>query len=98
MPIIIQWNFKDGTSEIDRIPAQVWRLNENKVTKFFMKDKEVAYIKLDPMRETAALDESNNSWNTIAAPSKFQLFKQKQNVQQPQGINPMQKAAEKKGF
>src|SRR5205807_1369415 len=33
MPIIIEWTFKDGTKEIDRIPAQIWRLNENKVKK-----------------------------------------------------------------
>ena len=25
MPIIVEWTFKDGTKEIDRIPAQVWR-------------------------------------------------------------------------
>jgi hypothetical protein len=98
MPIIIEWTYKDGTKEIDRIPAQVWRKNENKVMKTFMKNKEVASIKLDPMRETADVDEANNSWNTIAAPSKFQLYKQKQNVTPAQGINPMQKAAEKKGF
>jgi hypothetical protein len=101
MPIIIQWNFKDGTSEIDRIPAQVWRLNEKNVTKFFMKDKEVSSIKLDPMRETADIDESNNSWNSIPQPSKFALFKQKTTTArgaQQGGINPMQKANEKKGF
>src|SRR5262249_13030471 len=28
MPIIIEWTYKDGTKEVDRIPAQVWRLNE----------------------------------------------------------------------
>ena len=67
MPIIIEWTFKDGTKEIDRIPAQVWRLNENKVPKFFMKDKEVQSIKLDPMRETADIDESNNTWGSTTA-------------------------------
>jgi hypothetical protein len=96
MPLIIEWTYKDGTKEVDRIPAQVWRLNENKVIKTFMKDKEVASIKLDPMKETADIDESNNGWNTISEPSKFQVFKQKQ-VIQPIGINPMQKAQEKKG-
>ncbi|HVZ57958.1 MAG TPA: M1 family metallopeptidase [Chitinophagaceae bacterium] len=100
MPIIIEWTFKDGTKEIDRIPAQVWRLNELKVTKFFMKDKEVASIRLDPMRETADINESNNTWGEIAAPTRFEVFKQKQNAArgQSQGINPMQKAQEKKGF
>lgn len=98
MPIIIEWKYKDGTSEIERIPAQVWRKNEKKVSKAFVKDKEVASIKLDPYRETADIDETNNSYNEIAPPSKFKLFKQKQNVPQTQGVNPMQKAQEKKGF
>jgi hypothetical protein len=101
MPIIIEWTFKDGSKEVDRIPAQVWRLNENHVTKFFMKNKEVAGIKLDPMRETADIDESNNSWGNVQQePSKFAVFKAKQGAArgQSQGINPMQKAKEKKDF
>ncbi|OLY92044.1 hypothetical protein SAMN05444008_106172 [Cnuella takakiae] len=101
MPLIIEWTFKDGSKEIDRIPAQVWRYNENKVTKSFMKDKEVASIKLDPMRETADINESNNSWGAATAePSRFQVFKQKAGAVRGQsvGVNPMQKAQEKKGF
>ena len=96
MPIIVEFTYKDGTKETDRIPAQVWRLNENKVVKVFMKDKEVASIKLDPMRETADINESNNTWGEIPAPTKFALFKMKQAARgQSTGINPMQKAAEK---
>ena len=75
MPIIIEWTFKDGSKETDRISVQVWRKNENKVVKTFIKDKEVASIKLDPMRETADINEKNNVWNVDAEPSKFQLFK-----------------------
>ena len=101
MPLIIEWTYKDGTKETDRIPAQVWRLNEAKVTKFFMKDKEVASIKLDPMKETADINEGNNTWGSVAAePSRFQLFKQKTGAARGQsvGVNPMQKSSEKKGF
>lgn len=101
MPLIIEWTYKDGTKEIDRIPAQVWRLNEAKVIKTFMKDKEVASIKLDPLRETADIDESNNTWGgTTAEPTRFALFKQKAAATRGQstGINPMQKAKEKRGF
>jgi len=100
MPIIIEWTYKDGTKEVDRIPAQVWRLNEQKVTKFFMKDKEVTSIKLDPMRETADINESNNTWGSMPESSRFSVFKQKQDAArgQSQGINPMQKSNEKKSF
>jgi hypothetical protein len=95
MPIIIEWTFKDGTKEIDRIPVQVWRKNENKVTKTFMKDKEVASILIDPMRETADINTSNNSWPEVTTPSKFQLFKTRGGGN-PRGaaggnVNPMQK-------
>lgn len=103
MPIILEWTYKDGTKEVERIPVQVWRLNENKVIKTFVKDKEVASIKLDPMRETADINESNNNWNTIPEPSRFTIFKQTQGGGRRggggQGGNPMQKALEnKKGF
>jgi hypothetical protein len=100
MPLIIEWTFKDGTKEIDRIPAQVWRLNESKVVKTFVKNKEVASIQLDPLRETADINTANNSWNTVPEPSRFTVFKQKAGAArgQSQGTNPMQKAQEKKGF
>ena len=75
MPIIIEWTYKDGTKEVERIAVQIWRKNENKVIKTFMKSKEVAFIKLDPLRETADINEGNNGWNITEAPSKFQLFK-----------------------
>ena len=98
MPIILEWTYKDGTKEIERIPAQVWRKSEKKVIKTFVKDKEVASVKLDPYKETADIDESNNTYGNIKEPSKFKVFKQKQGVTPAPGINPMQKAMEKKGF
>lgn len=93
MPIIIEWTFKDGSKEVDRIDAQVWRKNENKVVKTFIKRKEVASIKLDPMRETADIDEKNNLWNVDATPSTFQLFKERARAARGAsgGNNPMQK-------
>lgn len=100
MPIIIEWTYTDGTKEIERIPAQVWRKNESHLTKLFIKDKEVKSIKLDPNRETADIDESNNSWPTVTTESKFQVFKAKQQLLRsiPQSNNPMQQAKEKKAF
>jgi hypothetical protein len=103
MPLIIEWTFKDGTKEVDRIPVQVWRMNENKVVKSFTKTKEVASVRLDPMRETADINENNNVWPLDSQKKgRFQLFKQRQagaNRRNPQaaGENPMQKDNKKKG-
>jgi len=97
MPVIVQFTFTDGTKEIDRIPAQIWRKNENHITKVFLKDKEVASILLDPMRETADINESNNSWPKGDAPSKIAIFKARQAARGAGtgGMNPMQKAQQK---
>ena len=98
MPIIVEFTYKDGTKEIDRIPAQIWRHNELKTSKFYVKDKEVESILVDPLRETADIDTSNNSWGGKAKESKFRVFKAKaaSSVRgQSVGLNPMQKAAGK---
>jgi hypothetical protein len=98
MPIIVQWNYTDGSSDIDRISAQIWRKNEQNVIKTFGKKKEVASIVLDPFKETADINEANNTWNVDEKPTRFQLFKSRQDGgrrrgggSRPDG-NPMQKA------
>jgi hypothetical protein len=85
MPLIVEWTFTDGTKEVDRISAYIWRKNENKITKVFAKTKEVKSIKIDPYRETADIDETNNSWPREFAPSRFELFKQQT---LPRGVTP----------
>lgn len=98
MPVIVEFTYKDGTKEIDRIPAQIWRHNEQKTSKFYVKDKEVESILLDPLRETADIDTSNNIWGGKIKESKFKLYKMKASGAvrgQSVGTNPMQKAAGK---
>ncbi len=96
MPIIIQWNYKDGSTETEYISAYIWRKNENNIVKAFAKDKEVASIVIDPYRETADIDETNNYWPKMGVPSRLELFKTKN---QPRGSgnihNPMQRALQR---
>jgi hypothetical protein len=97
MPIILEFTFEDGTKETQRLPAQIWRKNENKVTKVFLTSKKAVSIQLDPMRETADIDESNNKWPNVAAPSKFALFKSKGFARgQSVGLSPMAASQNKK--
>jgi hypothetical protein len=79
MPVIIQWVYKDGTNEIEKIPAEIWRTNENKVTKVFVKDKEVTNILLDPKAETTDVNTTDNVFPKVQQPSKFDDFKKKTN-------------------
>ncbi|EOR93359.1 Zn-dependent aminopeptidase [Arcticibacter svalbardensis MN12-7] len=92
MPIILEWIYTDGTTETEKISAYIWRMNEQNVTKVFAKTKEVKSIRLDPYRETADIDESNNSWPREYQPSRFELFKQQTLPRgSTEGGNPMQR-------
>ena len=100
MPIILEFTFEDGTKLTDKSSAQIWRKNEQKVSKTYYFDKKLKSIQLDPMRETADIDTSNNFWGEIPEPaSKFEVFKQK-NGEAVRGaaqgkVNPMQAAGKK---
>jgi hypothetical protein len=96
MPIIVEFTFEDGSKEVNKMPAQIWRHNEDKVTKVYLTNKKAVSIKLDPMRETADIDETNNSWPNVAEPSKFAIFKARAYGRgQSMGLSPMQNAQKK---
>ena len=77
MPVIIEWTYKDGSKELERLPAEIWRINETKVTKVFAKEKEVVSVVLDPQKETADIAMEDNVFPKVAQPSKFDELKKK---------------------
>jgi hypothetical protein len=77
MPVTIEWQFTDGSIEIDRLPAEVWRSNEYEIKKTFIKTKEVSKVNLDPNFEFADTDTENNSFPKVETPSDFDSFKNK---------------------
>lgn len=89
MPVIVKMDFEDGTNEIVRIPAEIWRLNDKEISKTIPTKKKVAKFTLDPFYEIADIDTDNNAYPREAEkPTKFQTFKQNR----PQNSNPMQEA------
>ena len=86
-PVIIKMNYEDGTDEVIRIPAEIWRLNDKEIKKVIPTDKKVVKWTLDPFYETADIDTKTNTFPREAEePSRFQVFKQNR----PAGSNPMQ--------
>jgi hypothetical protein len=79
MPVVIEWRYKDGTSETEVIPAEVWRLNEQRFTKVFIKEKEVTQVMLDPNLETADINIADNVFPRAQSPSRFDQFRKKSN-------------------
>ena len=77
MPIIVEFEFEDGTKERKHYPAEIWRLNDAEVTKVFPSSKTILKITVDPDEETADVDTSNNSWPKTTE-TQFEEFKRNQ--------------------
>ena len=77
MPVVIEWTFRDGTKEIEKIPAEVWRMNEKRFTKVFVKDKEVVNVMVDPNMDTADINIEDNIFPKVYQPSRFDEFRKK---------------------
>jgi hypothetical protein len=82
-PIIIQANFEDGTNKTTYIPAEIWRREEYKVSKVMIYDKKVSSFQIDPYLETADCDVDNNSWPSKIQPTRYQLFQQQRDRENP---------------
>jgi aminopeptidase N len=89
MPVILKFEFDDGTTDELRIPAEIWRRDHTEVSKLYITAKTIKQIVLDPHLETADVELENNFLPRRVIKSRFQLFKEKQ------GKNEMQKAGAK---
>ncbi len=77
MPIIVELQFEDGTSETKNFPAQIWRKNNMTAKKVFATEKKVVKFQLDPKLETADIDVTNNFWPKAELASKFDSLEKK---------------------
>ncbi len=90
MPLILQFEYADGSEELIRIPAEIWKITSDKVTKVFPTEKEIRQITLDPFLETADVNTQNNYFPPKPqGPSRFELFRSKS--MQRDRENPMQR-------
>ena len=89
MPVIVDLEFEDGSKQTLTYPAEIWKQNNEQVTKLIITEKPIKSIVLDPRLQTADVDLSNNFFPPRIEKSRFKLFKEKKK------LNPMQKAAGK---
>jgi hypothetical protein len=83
MPLIIEATFADGSKKVERIPAEIWRIEELKVSKVFVYEQAVVSFRIDPFLETADTDLDNNTWPRVLQPTRYQLYKQEQTRENP---------------
>ena len=75
MPIILQMNFEDGSSEELYLPAEIWRRSPKAVKKLVVTDKTLTSVEVDPRWETADVDVENNHYPRRIIPSRIEAYK-----------------------
>jgi hypothetical protein len=80
MPLIVGVEYQDGTQDLHRFAAEIWRMNPEKISRLIVTDKPVKSFLVDPLEETADINIDNNIFpRQGASPSRFEQFKNRQN-------------------
>ena len=74
MPLVVEFTYTDGTTDVRRVPVEIWRKGGKEVTKVFVTPKEATRIVLDPFLELADTDLSNNAWPRNVRPTRIDLY------------------------
>ncbi|NJN35186.1 MAG: M1 family metallopeptidase [Saprospiraceae bacterium] len=90
-PIVLELNFADGSKEYHKLPCEIWRMGDKKVTKVFKTNKQLTQIVLDPYLETCDVNTENNYFPPKQQLNRFEIFKRSGNPWGG-GENPMQRA------
>ena len=77
-PIVLKLTHSDRSSREERLPAEIWAKNSRQVSRLIVSDREIASVEVDPHRESADVDRSNNIFPRKISRSRFQLYKDKQ--------------------
>ena len=74
-PLPLTFTFDDGSKKEIMIPAEIWRTDNQKVTKMFIETKKVVSIEYDVKHQTADAVRANNAWPQRNEPSRLEVFR-----------------------
>lgn len=63
MPLLVTFNFEDGSSKEIRYPVEVWRFSSENLKKMYGFDQPLKSIEVDKNAETADVNLKNNVWS-----------------------------------
>ncbi|MFN8574514.1 MAG: M1 family metallopeptidase [Gemmatimonadaceae bacterium] len=66
MPIQMEITYEDGSKELVKLPADVWRNNEREFTYGFFSKLRISQVVLDPNEVFADINRENNTWKAPA--------------------------------
>ena len=74
-PLPLRFTFEDGSTKDILIPVEIWRINNQKVSKVFVEAKRVVSVELDARHQTADGVMANNSFPQQNVPNRLDLFR-----------------------
>lgn len=79
-PLPLKFRFDDGSTKEIMIPAEIWRVNNEKVTKLFVETKKIVLVELDAKHQTADAVRVNNAFPRQNVPGRMDLFRSNQSA------------------
>ena len=79
MPIPLELTYEDGTKELIRIPAEVWRKNAYRVKWLKRSKLKITQAIVDPYWETGDVDIENNYYPSRLIPARLKPNASKSN-------------------
>ena len=86
MPLPLELTYADGAVERVTLPVEVWKRNPEVVSKMFISESPIVRIQLDPQRQIADADRTNNLFPPEIMAGRFPL------TSDGDSSNPMQRA------
>ena len=75
MPVILEFTFANGETDLVRIPAEIWRYNPVNATWVYRTQREVLSVELDPLWETADADRTDNYYPPRIEPTRLEMYR-----------------------
>ena len=87
MPVPLLLVFDDGSEQLVTLPAEVWKDGARAIDKVFVTERPIAHVELDPFRQLADTDPSDNRWPPVIEEALVRV-----DLPGARGGNPMRRA------
>ena len=89
MPLILQLEMADNSEPMTiRVPAEIWRRNNERIVKSVFTRGKIKRVRLDPEGETADVDLQNNVFPSVATMSRLEAFRRARQSEEATEGNP----------
>ena len=75
MPVRLKVDYADNTTDEYLLPAEIWRSNPEQASRFVVTKKPIIQFTIDPYKEIADIDTSDNQFPREAEKSDLELYK-----------------------